>query len=422
MINRKSSPVIHPVHNLILPYPEVIRLDNGIPVYVLDFPGQEIVKIEAVFRAGRPEESKPLASRATSRLMQEGTSRLTGAQIAELVDFYGGTLTAPSSLDTSTFQLFSLKKYAGELIPLFADVLLDPVFPETELDTFKRTSLQDLMVDLEKVDILAYRKVTELIFGSVHPYGYNSSPELYANLNREDLIAHYDAWYTPANCLIFASGRIDDAILQMLNNLLGQHRKSGKTPSFTPYASAEKPVRQDISYPGSLQSAIKIGRKTFNRHHPDFNGFFILNTILGGYFGSRLMMNIREKKGFTYNIYSTNDTYLHDGCFYISTEVNRDFAGPTLKEIWNEMKRLKTKPVSESELEMVQNYLLGMLLNGLDGPLNSSDVVKSLILEDLPLEAFNQLEDTIRTITPARIQDLANQYFQASDFWTVVAG
>lgn len=169
ILNRKSAPPVHEVRNLVLPDPQVVRLDNGVPVYVLDFPGQEIVKIEAVYRAGRPEEGKHLVSRATSRLLREGTANRTGAEIAEHIDFYGGSLNVPTNLDTASFLLFSLKKYAAELIPVFAEVLQDPVFPESELETFKRTSVQELLVELEKVEVLAYRKITELIFGERHP-------------------------------------------------------------------------------------------------------------------------------------------------------------------------------------------------------------------------------------------------------------
>jgi predicted Zn-dependent peptidase len=433
VVNRKSAPLIHEVRNLVLPHPQVFQLDNGVPVYVLDFPGQEIVKIEAVFRAGRPEEDKRIVARATSRLLREGTASRTGAEIAEHIDFYGGSLSVPTNLDTANFLLFSLKKYAAELIPVFAELLQEPAFPETELEIFKQTSVQELLVELEKVEVLAYRKITELIFGEHHPYGYNSVPEDYAALERADLQRFFDHWYTPSNLLLFASGRVDDEVLKLLNQHLGQNKKAPPlaprpssliSPNFklqTPNSKLQTP-NSKLPHPGSLQTAIKIGRRTFNRRHPDFNGLFVLNTILGGYFGSRLMMNIREKKGFTYNIYSTLDAYLHDGCFYIATEVNPDKADATVKEIFSEMKKLRSKPVGDDELSMVRNYLLGMLLNGLDGPLNTSDVVRSLITEELSYDTFDALVGTIRHITPAQLQAIAERYLQPEDFWTVTAG
>ncbi len=421
-MNRKTSPTIHQVGHLVLPEPKVVRLDNGIPVYALDFPGQEILKIEAVYRAGRPEEDKRLAARAAARLLREGTTRRSGAEIAEHIDFYGGSLSVPTNLDTSNFLLFSLRKYAAELIPVFAELLQEPSFPTDELETFKRTSIQELQVDLDKEEVLAYRRITELIFGTAHPYGYNSMPADYTALTRDDLARHFDHWYTPGNCRLFVSGRVDEPVLQLLNRHLGQNRRQGLTPRTPPQIADNQPHKEHIKHAGSLQTAIKTGRRLFSRHHPDYNGVYVLNTILGGYFGSRLMMNVREKRGYTYNIYSTADAMLHGGCLYVATEVHTGKAAATLREIFLEMKRLRETPVPGEELSMVRNYLLGMLLNGLDGPLNTSDVIKTLITEDLPLHAFDELVHTIRTITPETLQELANRYLQPEDFWTVTVG
>ncbi len=275
------------------------------------------------------------------------------------------------------------------------------------------------MVDLKKEEVLAYRRITELIFGEHHPYGYNSTPADYAALLREDLVEHFNAWYTPGNCRVFASGRVDERVLDLVNRNFGQSRRLGPAPKAPLPSGQQIPGVEHIRHPGSLQTAIKIGRPLFSRRHPDYNGVFVLNTILGGYFGSRLMMNIREKRGYTYNIYSTADAFMYDGCLYIATEVN---TSKTIREIFSEMRRLHEAPVPEEELAMVRNYLLGTLLNGLDGPLNTSDVVKTLITEDLSLRAFDDLVHTIRTITPEQIQQLAARYLQPGDFWTITVG
>ncbi len=427
MLNRKSAPAIYEVSQLVLPQPALVHLDNGIPVYVLDFPGQEIVKVEAVFRAGRPEEEKRLASRATARLLREGTLQKSGAEIAEHLDFYGASVTVPTNLDTSSFILYSVKKYAREVIPTFAEMLQFPAFPEDELETFRRTSIQELMVELEKVETVAYRKVTELIFGEQHPYGYNSMPEDYQAIQRVDLQYFFETWYTPSNCLLFASGRIDQEVMGLLNEHFGQKGTAANTvkrreQSYRfnyPKAPASK-VRVEL--PGSLQTAIKIGRKLFDRNHSDFNGLVVLNTLLGGYFGSRLMTNIREKKGFTYNIYSTVDAYQLDGCFYIATEVSPDKSAAALRAIFNEMKKLREKPVPEEELSMVRNYILGMLLNGLDGPINSSDMVRNQVVEDQSPAQFEALVQTVRGISADALQALAQKYLQQKDFWVVTVG
>ena len=425
-LNRKLPPPIQEVQQLVLPWPAEIRLDNGIPVYVLDYPDQEIVKIEVVYRAGRPDEHKRLAARATARLLRDGSRRRSGAEIAELIDFYGGTFSIPTNLDNSSFVLMGLKKYAGELLPVFAEALLEPVFPEKELETFRQTHVAELLVELEKPEVRAYREVTERIFGASHPYGYNSQPSDYEALTRDDLLQHFERCHTPERCRIFASGRIDEGLIAQLNALFGQMqpgKQSVDNQSFIEEKSTPAtPTAVHLPHPGSLQTAIKIGRRLFPRKHPDFDGMFVLNTLLGGYFGSRLMMNIREKRGYTYNIYSTADAMLYDGCFYIATEVNSDKTAATIREILAEMRHLCEKPVEDEELGMVRGYLLGMLLNGLDGPVNASDMVRNLIVDELPPDAFERLVHTVRHITAADLQALARRYLQAEDYWIVTVG
>jgi predicted Zn-dependent peptidase len=247
-------------------------------------------------------------------------------------------------------------------------------------------------------------------------------PEDYQAIQRADIQVFYKKWYTPQNCLLFASGRIDRPTLDLINKHLGQH-KAPASPARKPlHHSAAQPngKKVRVALPGNLQTAIKIGRRLFDRHHPDFNGIVVLNTLLGGYFGSRLMTNIREKKGFTYNIYSTVDAYLQDGCFYIATEVNPGKAASAIRAIFSEMKKLREKPVPEEELSMVKNYILGMLLNGLDGPINSSDMVRNQIVENQTPEKFEQLVQKIRSISAEELQDLAQRYLQERDFWTVL--
>lgn len=422
MLNRKESPAIFEIRELPLPQPQLRLLDNGMPVYVLPYPGRQVLKVEVSYQAGRPEERKPMSSRATARLVSEGSLRRSSAEIAEWFDFYGSSFSNPTNLDTANFILFTMEKYAEAVLPVFAETLLEPVFPQFELQNFQETNIRELMVELDKVEVLAYRQITEAMFGPEHPYGYNSTPDAYRALTQADLQDFYQRWFTPANGMIFVSGEVTDRVLQLLNQTLGQTPARGQKPIFSWNNALPNPARQHIAHPGALQTAIKIGRRMFNKKHPDYNGMYVLNTILGGYFGSRLMLNIREKRGYTYNIYSSLDAMMHDGYFYVATEVNSDKTQTTLKQIFREMRRLQEKAVPAEELGMVRNYLMGMLLNGLDGPLNSSDVVKSLIVEGLQAEHFNALANTILTITPEEIMQLAQRYFNPDDFWVVTVG
>ena len=421
-LDRKTPPPIHEVTSLTLPYPSVSHLDNGIPVYETRSGTQEIMKIEVVFLSGRPHEHKRLVSRSTARMLREGTKSYNAAELAEQVDFYAGTLQTPVNLDTGGIVLYCMTKHFPKLAPILAEILLEPTFPEKELTTYTENNIQSLLVELSKNDVLAYRKITEIIFGENHPYGYNSTPDDYKALTRTDLIKHHQEHFTSDNCLIFLSGKTDDSILKLLNQYLGQSKTVGVEKHLPLSISTQKPQKMKVKNADTLQTAIRIGRQFGNRNNPDFNSFFVLNTIFGGYFSSRLMTNIREKKGYTYNIYSALDLMHHDGYFYISSEVGNRFVKKALTEIYLEMEKMQNEPVSAEELKMVQNYLLGNMLNMVDGPFAVSDVVKSFITEGVELSHFQQFVEKVRSITPQEIQALAQKYFNREDMFEVIVG
>jgi zinc protease len=421
-LNRKTPPPIHEVTTMTLPTPSVSKLDNGIPVYETRLGTQEVMKLEIVFMAGRPQEHKRIVSRATARQLREGTKSFTSAELAEQVDFYAGTLQSPSNLDTGGLVMYCMTKHFPKLIPLFAEMILEPVFPEKELTTFIENNIQNLAVELTKNDVLAYRKITELIYGADHPYGYNSIPELYRALTPDDLKQHYKECYTSDNCMIFISGKTDASILALLNQYLGQHKTKALKKKGPLSIETILPQKAKVHNPDTLQSSLRIGRRIGARQNPDFNGLFVLNTILGGYFGSRLMMNLREDKGYTYGIYSSIDMMHYDGYFYIASDVGNGFVEKTKKEIYKELAILQKDLVGAEELKMVQNYLLGNMLNMVDGPFPVSDVVKSFTTEGVPFSHFYNLIDTIRHITPEQLRDLAQKYFRKEDMFEVVAG
>ncbi len=422
MPNRKIAPSIRPIEKLELPPVESIRLDNGMPVYLIDVGTQEALKLELVFFAGRPYEEKQMVARATASLLKEGTRQRDSAQIAEAFDFFGSSLSAPQSLDTANLVVYSLNRHFESILALLSEILAEPAFPEQELMAFIQRNQKSLREDLSKNEVLAYRKITEVIFGESHPYGYNSTPETYGALIREDLIRHFQRCYTVDNSVLFVSGKIDDQVVPLLNRFLGQLDRKGKPVMNAFPAIPSHPKKIHLEHPGTVQSAIRIGRHLFDRKHPDFPGLYVLNTVLGGYFGSRLMANIREEKGYTYNIYSLLDTMRFDGSFYIGTEVGKEFTENSLREIYREMEQLCQDPVGEEELTMVRNYLLGSFLSMVDGPFNVADVVKTLVLEDLPLDYFTQLVDATRYTTAKDLLDLSQKYLVPDKMWEVVVG
>ena len=421
-IFRKTPPPIHEVTSMTLPPPSVSTLDNGIKVYQTRLGTQEIMRIDITVLSGRPHEHKRLTTRATTRLLREGTASFNSAEIAQQLDFWAGTLKTPTNFDTSTVTMYCMTKHFPKLLPLLAEIVLQPTFPERELETFVDNNIQNLAVDLTKNDVIAYRTITELAFGENNPYGYNSTADDYRALTVDDLKKYHQEHFASDNIVLFLSGYFDDSVLKLMNQYLGQI-KTTTTKKNTPLSILDiKPQKIRVKNPDTMQAALRIGRRMGNRNDPDFNGFFILNTILGGYFGSRLMSNIREDKGYTYNIGSANDVMHHSGFFYISSEIGNEFVERSLVEVYKEMDILQNDLVDEEELSMVRNYLLGNMLNMIDGPFAVNDIIRTHAIEGVSLDFFPKFIEEIRAIQPTQLRDLAQKYFKKEDLFEVLVG
>ncbi len=424
MPNRSEPPPVQTIQNLQLPLPEKQVLDCGIPVYLVDMGTQDVIKTDFVCHAGRPYESRQMVARATLTMLKEGTTQHHAAEIAEKIDFYGSNLSFPVNLDTSNIELVCLTKHFDVMAALLAEMIIHPLFPQKELVNYKENSRQRLRIELAQPDVIAYRTITELMFGTDHPYGYNSHMDGYAMLDRTHLVEHWKNNYLSNQCCIILSGKISPSVLPTLSDCFRQ-MPTGATPlrHFPRQDDLLAPQRLHIDQEGAVQSAIRVGRRLrINRKHDDFHDLLLLNTVLGGYFGSRLMANIREEKGYTYNIYSTIDAMHEDSYFCIATEVSNDQVAATLQEIYHELDRLQRQPVGKMELKMVQNYMSGNLLTMLDGPFNIANVVRTIVSESLEFSDFDKLVDTLQTITPDRLQELAKKYLHPAEMCQVVVG
>ena len=422
MLNRKTAPTLQKIKDYQLPLAKIYTLDNGIKVYEVNAGEEEIIKLEIIFHAGRWYEDKKVVSRATSSLLREGSKHRNAAVVAEHIDFYGGSIRFPSTLDTSHIQVYCMTKYLENILPVISEILENPLLPEKEFRQYIERSEQRLKVDLEKSDTVAYRQITEMIYGKDHPYGYNSSPKYFQELERQDLVKHYEKNYVSDNCLIMVSGKTQKNTISLLNKYLGNSIRKGLSSKKDFIIQPATAFKWSSKKEDSLQSAIRIGKRLFDRHDPDYFKFFFLNTILGGYFGSRLMQNLREEKGYTYNIYSTVDAMIWDGYFMIGAEVHNEKQEAALKEIYSEFKRLREEKIEEEELEMVRNYLLGTLLTAVDGAFNIADVTKTVILNELPQTYYQDLIQTIKTITADDLQQLAQRHLQQESFYEVIVG
>ncbi len=399
---------------------EKVNLNNGIPVYCINAGTQDIVRLEIYFDAGIIRQSKPFQAFLTNQMLMEGTTTRTSAQISEEIDFYGGYLNVDYAKDFSTITLHILNKYFDKGLAVLRDVLLNPTFPENELDTLIKNQRSAYMVDIEKVSYIAQKKLNQLLFKG-HAYGRSSAEEDFNKIKREDIVSFYE-YYNLSAAQITLSGKIGDKEIQQLNDALGN--VSIEKKNFAPYDTAFEIQAGDhfLEKKDAMQSSIKVATHLPWKGSDDFFGMLILNTIFGGYFGSRLMNNIREDKGWTYGISSYIESMAVASCLIVSTEVKGDIAEKAMVEIFNEMDKLRNELIPQDELEKVRTYMLGKFLKNLDGPFELSDRFWGIHQFKLDYHYYQKYIDTIKTISADELQVLARKYFVKEKMVRLIAG
>jgi len=302
------------------------------------------------------------------------------------------------------------------------ELITDAVFPEHEIQIYKQNTIQRLLVNLRQSEFVANQQIDALLFGEDHPYGRFSRKEKIEAFSREDLLAFYSAHYNLANVKILMGGKVGDAEVKLINEVFGKTAiadRKAKPMDFSAPPKHDRVVRVNND-PNGVQGAVRIGRLFPNRHHPDYSPMVVLNTLFGGYFGSRLMRNIREDKGYTYGIHSTATPYQHGGCLIVSTEAGRDVAEAAVKETYHEMEVLCNEPAPDDELLLVKNYLLGSLLADLDGPFSILYRWRTLILNGFTEDYFNDNVRIYKTVTAKELQALAQKYYKPEEFYEVI--
>jgi zinc protease len=424
MINRTTAPsIIDAVSfNLSLKPCDRYTLDNQTPVYAIHAGAQDVVMIEWVFYAGNWYESKNIVAGTTNFLLKNGTASRNAYAINEYFEFYGAYLNRSCYNETATITLHCLSKHLHELLPVVAEILTESIFPEGELAICKQNQKQRLQVNLKKCDFVANRLIDEYVFGFHHPYGKYTSTIDYDALQREELVAFYEQFYKNGSCMVFAAGKLPADLDQQLNKVFGKlPLNSGTMPTIEyPLTSATEKKYRIINDAEGVQGAIRMAQPFFNRHHPDFPKVQVLNNIFGGFFGSRLMSNIREDKGYTYGIHSYLQNHIHHSAWMISTEAGRDVCEATITEVYNEMERLRNEPVEKEELDLVRNYMIGSLLGDLDGPFQIISRWKTYILNGLDEQYFYNSIETIRNVSSEELQALAKKHLHPDNFYELV--
>ena len=422
MIERSIAPEIVDAVNFNLhlkPY-QNFTLRNGVEVYTIEAGAEDVLSLEWVYYAGNWYEDHNLVAATTNLLLKNGTSGKTAFQLNEHFEYFGSYLNRSCYSETATLTLHCLTRHVQELLPVVKEILTDSVFPEEELQIARQNMKQRLKVNLKKSDFVAGRLIDVYLYGEEHPYGRFSREEDFDAITREQLLDFYRNYYQHGKLVLFAAGRLPANLESLLNEHFGDlPNKLIGEKTYAVNKSPEKKFRVSND-PNGVQGSIRMARPFISRHHPDYTKTQVLNTLLGGFFGSRLMDNIREDKGYTYGIHSYFQNHLHDTSWMISTEAGKDVCEAAITEIYKEMKILCSVPVEEEELLLVKNYLIGTVLGDLDGPFHIIARWKNIILNKLEHDYFDRSVQTIKSITSGEIQELANKYLVPGEFYELV--
>ncbi len=420
-----TLPTIHAIDTIIFPEPEHFTLPNQIPMYGFNGTKNDILRIDLVFNAGRWTENKPLQSAFVASLFKSGTSHKNSFEINEMIDALGSTIKTGSGYNSFTVAIYCMNRFLEQTLSYALLCLNECTFPEKELEHQKRKAFANLSLSLEKNDYIADNTFKKEIFGNTHPYGYETNKEAIEQLTQDDLFQYYRRELIPEKCTVFISGKYGKQEIDILHRTLGGWKRNAVTST----GSAAVPAipvaeRKTIHIPkaNSVQASIVIGNTLFTKEHPDYASFVLLNTIFGGYFGSRLMSNIREDKGLTYGIHSGLFTMKHAGLFSIQTDTNLENLELCLREIYSEMERLQNERIPEAEISLARNYLLGKFLSRTDGPFNQAEVFKSYSIENVNIHKFSEIVETLRETDAVSLQRLAQQYFRKEGMLEVAVG
>lgn len=424
-LDRTTAPKIRQIDHFSIAAPERRVMPNGIPLNVIQVGNEDVVRFDLLVKGGQWNQTQPLLAMFTNCMLREGTQALTSSQIAEKLDYYGAWLDLSSSLNYGFITLYSLGKYFPKTIEILASMVKEPTFPEKELSVVVDINKQQFLVNAQRVDVMARKRLNRALFGLSHPLGRYAELDDYDRINSQVLRDFYRQYYHSGNCSVYVSGKVTTEIVRCIEHHFGESAwgdTSRKMTHKTFQPVTEENKRIFIEKEDALQSSVKIGTFSISQQHPDYLKLRVLVTLFGGYFGSRLMSNIREDKGYTYGIGAGLVNYPGIGVLGISTEAANEYVEPLIAEVYKEMDILRSEKVSDKELEMVRNYMLGDMCRSYESAFSLSDAWIFIETSGLKNDFFEQTLRAIREVTSDELQVLAQRYFCKENLIAVVAG
>jgi len=420
MLDRKSAPQFAEIKDFHLPSPEILELTNRTPIVLFQDVQQQVLKIELVFKAGKWFEPKLGVAHFTAQMLEKGTANKTSYQIAQTFDKFGCSIEVSAGFDFTSISLYFLSKNINKVLPLFCEIVTSPSFPESEFQLMKDVFRQNLKINNKKNSYVAGKAVRQNIFGEQHPYGGSIEADDVDKIIREDLLSFFNNYFALHE--VYVTGYLSPSIKQSLISELSGIKSTTPIQITKAVPIITGAFSQHIEISGSVQASLRLGKKTINRSHPDYAALVLLNHILGGYFGSRLMKNIREEKGLTYGIHSSLNTLKNDALFLIGTDVNRETQDIAFAEIKSEINKLIEEPVERTELEITKNHLLGSLQLETANPFSILEKIKAIRLNQLNPNFYSTLFTDILTTDAATLKRVAQSHLQTVSLFEVSAG
>ncbi len=423
---RRQPPAPLAPRSLNLPVAEELTLANGLRVILLEQRRLPLVSFRLAFPTGDAHDPPELPglSDIMTAMLNEGTATRTSRQLADEVARIGATLSAGASSDYTTIAASALTQFAEQILDLLADIALRPSFPEDELELTKQNALQNMIAQRGQPSFLANERMARVIYGA-HPYAVVApTPESIGALTRTLLAEFQRRTFIPNNAVLVVGGDFDRTrMLAHVERLFGAW-PAGRvaTPQFPAPPAQVRRTLYLVDRPGSAQSNIIIANPAITRTHPDYFPLLLMHTVLGANASSRLFMNLREEKGYTYGAYTNLDARREAGSFRATAEVRTPVTGASLKEFFHEYARIRDEQVAEQELQDAKAYLTGIFpirLETLDGLI---DQLLQIKLFALPADYLLTYRDRIQAVTRAEVQRVARAYVTPDAAAIVIVG
>jgi len=409
-----------------IPRPHTATLDNGLRVVIFENERLPLVSYRLAFFSGDindPKGSTGLTSAMASQLT-EGTENYSSLQLADKVERLGASLHASASDDFTILSASSLSLYASEVLDLMTEILLRPTFPEGELDLYRRNTVEHLKFQRSQPSFLAGEQVARLIYGD-HPYSTVSPAAAdIEKLDREVLARFHSQMLVPNNAMFIVVGDVKrDEFIAELNEHLGEWQPGDIHHTKFP----DTPLRNSrsltiVDRPDSAQSNIVLTNSAINRTDPDYFKVIVMNQVLGAGASSRVFMNLREEKGYTYGAYTRLNTKRLAGDIEATAEVRNEVTGDSLKEFFYELERIRSEKVSDEELADAKNFLTGVFPIRAETQEGLTNLIVNQHLYGLPDDYLQTYRDRVNAVTADDVIDAAQKYVRPDEMAIVIVG